>query len=210
MRKRVTALLLVMIMSVLCLQPEAFAAYIQYSGDCGDHLTWTLNGSGILTISGNGDMTDFDAHVWGLQEPWYDQKDRIREIVIEPGVTSIGTDAFEHSHYVTGVTIPDTVERIGDCAFLMNIALEEVTLPEGLRSIGHSAFQYCEKLHKINLPESLQSIGPCAFCEDPLTEAAIPDGVTVIEWSTFHDCQQLRSVVLPDSVEEIGRNAFRG
>ena len=31
----------------------------QYSGTCGDHAEWTFQ-NGVLTITGNGDMWDFD------------------------------------------------------------------------------------------------------------------------------------------------------
>ena len=208
--KRIASVWLAVMLTMVCLVPETFAVTIHFSGDCGDNLSWTLNSAGVLTISGDGAMEDFDAHAWGDQEPWYEVKDQIKEVIIEEGVTSIGTDAFEHCHYIEKVTLPSTLKSIGEYAFLMNIALEEVTIPEGVTEIGDGAFQYCEVLRKADLPSSLRSLGSCVFCEDPITQVVIPQGMTKIEWSTFHDCLELRSVVLPASVAEIERNAFRG
>ncbi len=210
MRKRITAVLLAVILSVSCLQIEVLAAGVRQSGSCGDQLTWTLDTDGVLTIRGAGPMMDYDAYVWGEQEPWYDCRDSIRKIVIESGATSIGKDAFEHCHNVAEVTIPGTVQSIGECAFLMNISLQKVIIPEGVTDIGEHAFAFCEKLSSAPLPSTLKNLGACAFYEDPLTEVTIPDGVQVIRWSTFQDCTALRSVVLPDSVTSIENKAFQG
>ena len=66
--------------------------HTETSGACGDNLTWALDlASGVLTISGSGDMYDYtnsDA------APWYSNKDSIKTVVINEGVTSIGAFAF--------------------------------------------------------------------------------------------------------------------
>lgn len=82
------------------------------SGTCGENLTWTL-ADGVLTISGTGDMDD---HKSELAEPWFDYATGIESVVIDSGVTSIGSYAFSYCTSLTEVTIPDGVVSIGGYA----------------------------------------------------------------------------------------------
>lgn len=97
---------------VTALAAETQSAAVASSGTTGD-CTWTLNGD-KLTISGNGRMKDSGYKDYGYS---------FTELVIEPGVTYIGRDAFSSCKKLKKVTIADTVT-----------------------AIGGSAFEYCEKL----------------------------------------------------------------
>lgn len=97
-------------------EPEdGIALYSTASGQCGNNLTWTLNG-GVLTISGTGAM-------WNGDDGWYgfcdvlDQADEVTSVVVESGVTSIAYEAFNWLENMTSVTIPKTVTAIGCNAF---------------------------------------------------------------------------------------------
>ena len=83
------------------------------SGTAGD-LTWTLDDSGILTISGTGAMPNYSntSHA-----PWYDDRASIKTVTIADGVTNIGAYAFSGCTSLTSITIPDGVTSIGDSAF---------------------------------------------------------------------------------------------
>ena len=76
-----------------------------------DNLTWTLDADGTLTISGSGAMKDY-SH----DSPAYSNS-KIKKVVIENGVTSIGTSAFEHCSSLTAISIPKSVTSIGNYAF---------------------------------------------------------------------------------------------
>lgn len=84
------------------------------SGDC----SWSFDeANGILTISGEGAMTDYaPADNGEINTPWYSIRDKINSVVIENGVTHIGTSAFEGTNAVTA-DIPATVSSIGVFAF---------------------------------------------------------------------------------------------
>ena len=72
------------------------------SGECGaqgDNLTWQLECDSILTISGTGEMADLSDG-----QLWFDVRDKIKTIVINEGVTSIGTNAFLDCTNLTKVT----------------------------------------------------------------------------------------------------------
>ena len=80
------------------------------SGTCGDNLTWTLTDSGTLTISGTGEMYDYDS----IPGPWISKY--IKIVLIEQGVTSIGNGAFRGRSTLTSVSIPEGVTSIGNSA----------------------------------------------------------------------------------------------
>jgi len=61
------------------------------SGTCGDTLTWSLDGLGVLTVGGTGAMPDYA----GADEtPWSAYSSQIEQVLIEQNVTSIGSLAF--------------------------------------------------------------------------------------------------------------------
>ena len=55
-------------------------------------------------------MTDFDSGEKAA--PWRDQRDKIKVVEMENGVTSIGSFAFYELIVMTDVIIPNTVETI--------------------------------------------------------------------------------------------------
>lgn len=94
----------------------SIAATIIASGSCGENLTWSLDENGVLTISGTGAMADYGLFR-GKPAPWHEHRDKIKTVLIESGVTSIGDDAFAECSEITSVTIPASVTSIGKMAF---------------------------------------------------------------------------------------------
>src|SRR5574344_1303041 len=99
------------------------------------NIIWKLTNDSLLTISGNGPMTDFERD----QAPWCKEVSKIKNVIIEEGVTSIGNYAFCECRNMTGVSIPSTVTEIGEGAFML-CGLKEIKLPEKLKTIEEAAF----------------------------------------------------------------------
>lgn len=77
-----------------------------YSGSCGTNLTYSLDtSSGILTISGTGDMTDYSSYD---DAPWYQYRDYITQLQINSGVTFIGRYAFFYLYKLKTLIIHDS------------------------------------------------------------------------------------------------------
>ena len=166
-------------------------------GDEGDNVTWTLDRAGNLTISGSGAMANYSYS--SNNAPWYDLREQITNVVIESGVTTVGSAAFRIFSNLTSVTIPETVTSIGTEAFLRCTGLTSVTLPEGVTSIGYMAFNGCTGLTSVTLPAGLTTIGGSAFlgCTG-LTDITIPASVTNIDNYAFSGCTAIDAVYITD------------
>ena len=92
------------------------------SGNCGDNLEWSLNAAGVLTVSGTGEMYDYelietnDVAKYKITSPWYPHYEDIHKIVIEDGVTYIGSCAFALCR-ASDAYISDSVTGFGENAF---------------------------------------------------------------------------------------------
>ena len=225
MRKRLLSFVLAVLMIVSILPATALAADIVDSGTCGaegdgSNLTWTLNSEGVLTISGSGDMYDYDFS----SAPWYGSRRRVKSAVIAEGVTSIGRYAFEGCESLTSVTIPDSVTSIGEYAFCDCTSLTSVTIPNSVTSIGEHAFYYCTSLTSVTIPNSVKSIGDGAFAScTSLTGIWAAEGSSHYasdafgvlfnkDKTTLVQCPGAfsGSYAIPDSVTSIGGAAFEG
>lgn len=190
MRKSFFALLLV----IACCLTACFALA---DGSCGANLTWSLSSSGILTISGSGDMMDCS---YG-KAPWADNRESIQSVVVEDGVTNIGDDAFYWCRELKTVQLPESLTSLGDQAFENCSELLSVNIPSNVTSIGSWTFYGCEKLASLTLPEGLTSIEDLAFCDcESLRELTIPASVTFIDDDrVFMGCQKLEEIVVAES-----------
>ena len=70
-----------------------------------DNLTWTLDADGTLTISGAGAMKNYNSS--GNQSP-VRKNSNVKKVVIEDGVTSIGSYAFASCNNLTSITISNS------------------------------------------------------------------------------------------------------
>lgn len=168
-------------------------------------IEWTLE-EGILNIEGSGPMDDY----MGGDQPWWDalDKEKITQVKISDGITSIGSFAFCNFSNLQSVTIPESVISIGYCAFMACDSLENIKIPKKVKKIGDSAFLGCYSLTSIELPSGIECIEKMTFGSTGLVSIEIPYGVKSIEEQAFYCCDSLISVTIPNSVTSIGNAAF--
>jgi hypothetical protein len=175
------------------------------SGTCGDNLTWQFNDNGTLTISGNGAMGDY----WFQSAPWFPISEKIKTIIIDDGVTTVGSWAFDRCYNLTSVELPNSITIIKYNAFCFCRNLKSMQIPNTVTSIGNYAFRECKNLTSLEIPNSVTFIGTLAFygCSG-LTSLSISSSVTTIKEHTFAYCSNLTSLEIPNSVITIGGEAF--
>lgn len=203
--------------------PTASAA----SGECGSGVSWELTG-GVLTISGSGAMTDYSET---KPAPWQAEKETVRAVIVEAGVTTIGSCAFLNMDGLTSVILDASVKKIGDWAFSGCYELALLNLG-GVEEIGQSAFERCQSLTGVRLPDTLLVLRYRAFygC-DKLVSITVPASVIAMETSvfahcaslqnatvlagisdlpswTFYNCKNLTKVTMAPSITEVGFEAF--
>ncbi len=215
----------VMLTVVMCFGVSAFNP----TGKCGENVYWNYNETtGELVISGQGDMYNYV----GYNCPFYDSDSIIKSVILEDGITSIGSVTF-YGQEIEKVVFPVSLKKIGVSSFEDCDNLIEIVLPDGLEIIDSKAFSECDNLESIKIPNTVIEIGkdviygtPCYVLAErengvlyignhlidakPLAEDEykIKDGVVSIASNAFSDKKDLEKVIFPKSLRGIGGSAF--
>ena len=210
------------------------------SGKCNDNIKWVLNReSGVLEISGKGEMEDYGDDI-GVYQPWEKYIDDISTVIINEGISSIGANAFYMYNNLTKVVLPDSIEKIGYGAFSNSFYLNDINIPNSIREVGVDAFYETEWLenqpdgimyigkalytYKGNIPENTvidikddtESITGYAFydhindTQKNIVKVSMPDTITELNGFTFNGCSGLTEIKLSDNIMKIGYCEFGG
>lgn len=191
---------------VVMIDEAAPIADVLYSGSCNPTVSWYIDDTYTMYITGSG-----NTKVVTGGDSWLNYKYIVKTVVIEEGITTLHSGAFSNFSYLESVTLPSTLKTIEESAFSDCYNLSEVEIAEGLEVIGNAAFIGCSKLRSIVLTKTLTSLGNEAFegCEN-LWFIEIPEGITQIGTETFASCGKLLDADLPETMESIGDRAFNG
>lgn len=188
---------------------------------------WTLTKSGQMTISGSGEMS------WIMPDQWSKYRDKIKQVSISYGITSVAENAFSYCKQLWKVKLPSNgMSVIGEGAFSGCTSLKEIEFPEYLETLENDAFENCTSLTALDLPKNLRTIGERAFlgCKSlrsvqmgqsaskmgygafmlckSLQNIKLSDYLTEIPEAAFANCEALQSIELPERAKTIGKNAF--
>ena len=187
----------------------------EYAGECGSRATWRLTDDGVLTISGKDGIYEYG---WYGEDdvyhpaPWVEEgMPAVKKLVVNSGITYIGSSAFEGLDQLTSVSLPDTMEYIGWGAFSDCASLTSIVVPEGIKVLYANTFARCTSLRSVKLPSTLEWINDCIFsgCTS-LQDIVLPEGIDYIPWRMFDGCTSLRSVTIPGSIMSVSNDAFSG
>jgi len=132
------------------------------SGSCGPNVKWSLDDSGLLTISGSGDMDNYFAF-WEINGGV-----GIKRAVVEEGVTSLALNTFNGCGWLESVSLPDSLENILASAFSDCRSLTRVDIPYGVPWISGYCFAGCYSLTRVTVPESVTEVVDHAFDNCPM------------------------------------------
>lgn len=163
---------------VLMLSVSDINAKVIFSGICGRQATFTLTDNGVLRISGEGEMFDYeipgtyikpgtgsitinpdgtisgDAFVTSEHvAPWVPFNSQIKSIIVGDSITKVGENAFNQSQ-AASVVLGKSLKRI--CSYaLSSIQIRELIIPDNVTDIDGDAFAYDTELKKIHIGKSL-------------------------------------------------------
>ncbi|MCM8873126.1 MAG: leucine-rich repeat domain-containing protein [Paludibacteraceae bacterium] len=218
MKKAITILFISLL---LCINTMAVQ-----SGKCGDNATWTLSDDSVLTISGTGEIKKFDI-----------DKNKVKEVVIEDGITAIRFLVFEGCEKMREIKLPNTINKIGYGSFMNCKSLKKITIPESVHFTGGDVFNGCVKLinviiksTNIFIQEDFYECNNLKFNkynnayylgneENPylvlikptspnIVKCQINERCKIMNTRAFAGCKRLRSIDIPDSVVIISHDLF--
>ena len=143
--------------------------------------SWRFDAStGTLTVYGSGQMDSYSGYD---QTPWYTTaklKEEIKKVVIENGVTNVGSRAFDGCTALKELSLSDTVRQIGIYAF-RGTGLVTLETGPNMVMIYHYAFYGCKSLKTVSFHEGLKGMGNYSFYgATALDHIVIPESVTMI------------------------------
>ena len=94
---------------------------------CGENCTATLDESGVLRVSGTGEMYDYNINT-RYETPWYNDNNKIKSVVIEEGITSVGSYAFFECGKLTKIELAKSVDDVKYGAFDEAYYVQNVTI----------------------------------------------------------------------------------
>ncbi|MER2107489.1 MAG: leucine-rich repeat domain-containing protein [Solibacillus sp.] len=176
MKKHLFTLLLILL-AVIMMQPQAQAAEQKASQDVTYKIVTLKNGAREVHITGVVTMKNqivIPAKIEGLPVTeivdrafYMDRSDYASDGTYDPNDFPGYSDLF-----ITTVTLPNTLKRIGDEAFL-NHRISNITLPSNLQEIGYAAFAG-NNLTSITVPSSVKKIGGDLVRGNPIKTHTLP------------------------------------
>lgn len=170
----------------------------------GKNVNASINGD-TLILTGNGETYN------GMGSFEKVNKNSIKHIVVEDGITSIGQELFYNFKNVKTVALPTSLKKISTWAFEYCSSLESIVIPEGVIEMETNIFNECYGLKSITLPSTLQKIPCLGYLEDgylKVDNIILGDGIKIIGERAFQDMNNLKTIIIPDSVTSIEDNAF--
>ncbi len=144
----------------------AAAAVVLTEGNCGttgseSSVTWSYNPTTkTLTISGTGQMMYYGSALGGDSQyhstaPWSHFDSEIETVIVENGVTYIGSYAFAYCTALTSVSLPATVSQMGNyVCYYSNVTRIDIPAT-GVVSLGTDGFDYTPAGLVIAVPAEL-------------------------------------------------------
>ena len=159
------------------------------------------NTSGYATKVETVGMTNIPGYYFGNNNSTYNNalNRGLQEIILNPEVTSISSNAFYYTRNLQKLNLPDAITGIGESAFRQCINLSLTKLPNSLMNMGAYCFSNCSKLAIKEIPEGVTELlnSTFAMCTS-LTEITIKGNIKKLNYGVFNNCSNLSKLVMPN------------
>ena len=191
-----------------------------YGVNMGNNITWNFDEvTGTLTLSGSGEMYNLSP---GEGAEWHAYYHKVKKIVINEGISSIGTNAFSGLEEAESIKIPHSVKTIYSGALQGCESIEEVHLPNNLTNIGTNAFFLMGSCKGFYIDEpgpktAYHTEDGVLFCNQTLitypqgnTRASyrVPYGTEKLEGLAFANTTYLQTVYIPETMTRMYDKMF--
>ena len=191
-----------------------------YGVNMGNNITWNFDEvTGTLTLSGSGKMYNLSP---GEGAEWHAYYHKVKKIVINEGISSIGTNAFYGLEEAESIKIPNSVKTIYSGALQGCESIEEVHLPNNLTNIGTDAFFLMGSCKGFYIDEpgpktAYHTEDGVLFCNQTLitypqgnTRASyrVPYGTEKLEGLAFANTTYLQTVYIPETMTRMYDKMF--
>ena len=111
--------------------------------ECGEQCTATLDTeSGIMRVEGNGEMRGYN-EIERFHLPWTDDRRYIKKVVIDDGITNVGSYAFYGCYNIETIELSKSVQHVGAGAFdeiqkLKSVTMYDTTIWNGQGNLNDS------------------------------------------------------------------------
>lgn len=178
-----------------------------------------LSEEGTLTIKGTGRAKEISL------VPWREQRDQIKKVVIEDGVTYIGKWYISNCERVKRLEIGNSIENVEiESLFFESVELEDIWVGKDntyYSSEGGVLFnkektellKYPAKKSGMDyvMPDTVQKIKSYAFYQNAyLKNIAFSEGLLEIEKYAFEGTCSLSQIQISSKVTNIDKDAFYG
>ena len=196
MVKRISGVLLALVLCLSLLPGQAKAATQIASGNCGT--IWGLYDDGLLRLGYSYDLTSTNSYKSG-QSPFYAYRDKIKRVELQ-NIYNIGAYLFEGCEWMTSVSWDDTLKTIGNNAFDGCINLSgTLTFGGNAKWVGSCSFRNCKSLTGLVLSDNFNEINHDAFfgCSS-LASVSIGSGLSTLGNYAFGGCTSLTSLTVSE------------
>lgn len=122
---------------------------------------------------------------------------RVTGLIINEGVTSLGSRAFEGWRKLISFDMPSSITSIGTYCFNDCHALSSLTLSPNLTTIPTYAFYSCGQLIELDIPDLVSSVRSNAFTHcGKLKKLTLGSGLTLIESGAFANASLLEEIIV--------------
>lgn len=245
--KKVSAFILSVLMVISCLAVASFAEdekteALAPSGKCGENVSWSFDSeTGTLVLSGKGATDSYSSVIGDFTSvedisPFYKNSD-IKKVVVEDGITTIGSALFYSCENLAEIVIPDSVVSIGgdillDTAIYKDadnwdgevlycgnsiIAADkdiqgEYKIKDNTKLIADDAFSGCTGLTAVKFNSDIKYLGFDAFANTGLETVTVPASLVNEETNGAKAFMgsTLKSAVFEDGAKFVPASAFAG